>query len=70
MTQTIRMIVPDMTCGHCKASIETTLNALSGVQNVAVDLATKKVQVEADDQVSFDQLVNTLDGIGFTGQAE
>ncbi|GGJ29562.1 hypothetical protein GCM10010052_28140 [Paenarthrobacter histidinolovorans] len=43
MSQTIQTIqtnvnVSGMTCGHCVSSVSEELEALSGVQNVAVDL--------------------------------
>ncbi len=37
--------VPDMTCGHCKASVETAIKTLDESASVAVDLATKTVEV-------------------------
>jgi copper chaperone len=40
MSQTIQtnVNVSGMTCGHCVSSVSEELEALSGVQNVAVDL--------------------------------
>ena len=43
--------VPDMTCGHCEATVKKTLGALAGVQKVDVDLGTKKVEVEYEEDV-------------------
>jgi copper chaperone len=37
--------VPGMTCGHCRAAIETEVGALDGVESVAVDVDTKLVAV-------------------------
>jgi copper ion binding protein len=69
MSQTLALNVPDMTCGHCKASVEKALGEIAGVQAVSVDLPNKKVAVQADDQVSVDTLVQALDEVGFTGEA-
>ena len=69
MSQTIQLSVPDMTCGHCKASVEKALGEIAGVQAVSVDLPNKTVAVQADDQVSVDALVQALDEVGFTGEA-
>ena len=69
MSQTIQLSVPDMTCGHCKASVEKALGETAGVQSVSVDLPNKKVAVQAEDQVTFDALVQALDDVGFTGEA-
>ncbi|MDQ1900078.1 cation transporter [Paracoccus sp. WLY502] len=40
--------VPDMTCGHCKAAVETAIAQAGG--RATVDLAQKTVTVEGLDQ--------------------
>jgi len=37
--------VPGISCGHCKASIESEVGALADVESVVVDVATKQVAV-------------------------
>lgn len=39
--------VPDMTCGHCKAAVESAIHGLDAAAAVAVDLATHTVRIEA-----------------------
>lgn len=56
--------VPDMTCGHCKASVEAALTPLTG--SVAVDLAKKQVTVPAEANPS--RLIAALEAIGFPAQ--
>lgn len=46
-TETIS--VPEIHCGHCKASIEGALNPLEGVQDAAVDVDQHSVTVTYDD---------------------
>jgi len=46
MTQTYT--VADVTCGHCKAAIESSLTALSGVREATVDVAAKTVTVSGE----------------------
>ena len=36
-----RLSIPDMTCGHCKATVEKTVTGLDPAAKVAVDLATQ-----------------------------
>ena len=43
--------VPDISCGHCQATITNALAPLEGVQAVNVDISTKKVTVEYDPSV-------------------
>jgi len=41
-------VVSDVTCGHCKASIESEVAKLPGVERVEVDVDSKRVTVEGD----------------------
>lgn len=68
MSQTLLLNVPDMTCGHCQASVEKALSAMPGVTRVSVDLPAKRVSVEANATVSVEQLAAALDEVGFTGE--
>ncbi len=43
--------VPDVSCGHCKSSIETALQPLAGVQEANVDVEARSVQVDYDESV-------------------
>lgn len=43
--------VPEITCGHCKASIEGALTPLEGVEEATVDIPTRQVSVTYDDAV-------------------
>ncbi|MCL4065458.1 cation transporter [Pseudomonas sp. GX19020] len=56
----IRLSVPDMNCGHCKASVEAALKPIA--QSVAVDLALREVAVEGADAGA---VVAALDEAGF-----
>ena len=49
MRETFR--VPDVSCGHCKSSIEGALHPLSGIEKAEVDLDSKVVLVDFDDAV-------------------
>ena len=42
-TQTL--LVPGMTCGHCRDAVTTEVSKLAGVEHVDVDLETKRVTV-------------------------
>jgi copper chaperone len=45
MSPSITYAVPGMHCDHCVAAVEQELSAVSGVESVDVDLATKLVVV-------------------------
>jgi copper ion binding protein len=65
--QDATLSVPDVSCGHCAQTINSTLGALAGVEAVSTDIATKSVQVRYDaNQVSMEQIEATLDDVGYT----
>ena len=53
--------VPDISCGHCQATITNALTPLDGVQAVNVDIPTRKVTVEYDPTiVGIDRMKQVL----------
>jgi copper chaperone len=58
--------VPDMSCGHCKASVETALSALPGAGEITVDLPNRKVTVSGT--AAPEALLSALNTIGFPAQ--
>ena len=55
--------VPDLSCGHCVASVTKALAPL-GAQ-VHADPATKQVRVSVPPSVSREQLAQTLSAAGY-----
>ncbi|MFO1173752.1 MAG: heavy-metal-associated domain-containing protein [Paracoccaceae bacterium] len=41
----MKLSVPDMSCGHCKATVEKTIAGVDRAARVEVDLATRTVDV-------------------------
>jgi len=63
-TQTIN--VPEITCGHCKASIEGALTPLDGVQEATVDIPARQVSVTYDEEVvTLDAIVGAIEEQGY-----
>jgi copper chaperone CopZ len=60
MTETITYSVPDISTGHCRAAITAEIRALTGVESVDADLATKLVRVtgSALDDAAIRQAIN------------
>jgi len=48
MSERVELVVPDMSCGHCKRAVSEALRALPTVASVQVDLETKQVTVEGE----------------------
>lgn len=55
--------VPDMTCGHCKASVEQALSALPDAGRISVDLAAHVVKVDGPAPAAA--ILAALDEAGF-----
>jgi copper chaperone len=58
-----RLSIPDMSCGHCKATVEKTVTGLDPAAKVAVDLATRHVDVTSAN--TTEALIAALKGAGF-----
>lgn len=57
----MKLSVPDMSCGHCKASVEAALQGVAGAAPVVVDLTTRQVAIAG----SAAAAIQALAAIGF-----
>jgi copper chaperone len=65
-TEQIVLRTPDISCGHCVATVERAVGALSGVAAVQASAETKQVSVSFDPiQVSRSQIETALDNAGY-----
>jgi copper chaperone len=62
----LKYSVPDISCGHCKTSIEKAVATLDPAATIAVDLETKTVAVTTARQDA--EVVAALAKIGFPAQ--
>lgn len=46
-----RLSVPDMTCGHCKASVEKAIASVDPAASVDVDLASRQVSLTSGAEI-------------------
>jgi copper chaperone CopZ len=56
-TETHTYTVPDISCDHCKRSIESAVSPLPHVETVEVDVATKTVTVTGGDPVATEAAI-------------
>ena len=64
MKQTYK--VPEVSCGHCKSSIEGALKPLDGVNDATVDIEGKVVEVDFDDTIlGQEKVVEAIEGVGY-----
>ena len=62
----ITLSVPDISCGHCKASIEGAVASLDGVARAEVSVNDRTVEVAYDPaQLDLAAIVSAIDDQGF-----
>jgi copper chaperone len=60
------MVIPAISCAHCKQTVESTLRAFEGVDDAIVDVANKVVALRYDpDKVELSQLEEALSEEGY-----
>ena len=59
----MKLSVPGMDCGHCKAAIERALTALDPQATVSVDLPARTVEVESG--ASQQMILAALKAVGY-----
>ena len=57
--------VQGMTCGHCVNSVTTELKKIEGVSEVSVDLATGKVDVTSDHELTKSDVAAAIEEAGY-----
>lgn len=58
-----RFSIPDMTCGHCKKTVETALHGLDAQARIDVDL--EKREIELHTSAPTDQVLAVLKSAGY-----
>jgi copper chaperone len=54
--------VPEISCGHCKSTIEAAVQGLGDIERVEVDIDAKTVTVEGGDR---DAIVTVIEDAGY-----
>ena len=63
---TIVFTVPEISCGHCKDTIESTLNNVESIESVSVDIEKKSVEVISSSDLDMMNVSQLLDEQGYT----
>ena len=58
--------VPEISCGHCKDTIESTLSNVESIESVSVDIEKKSVEVFSSSDIDMMSLSQLLDEQGYT----
>ena len=65
MSTTASFTVTGMTCAHCVASVTEEVHELPGVESVAVDLASGRVEVTSADALAESQVRAAVEEAGY-----
>ena len=57
--------VPDISCGHCKSSIEGAVGELEGIDSVEVSIEGKTVAVAYGGEVTLDTIIEAIEEQGY-----
>lgn len=60
------LFVPDISCDHCKTSIEGAVAGLPGVEKVSVDIPARTVELSFDEtEVSLGNIIEAMAEVGY-----
>jgi copper ion binding protein len=69
MVEHMTVTAPDISCGHCVATVKEAVGSLPGVASVEADADTKRVEIDFDPgRVSQAQIEVALDEAGYPVQ--
>lgn len=57
--------VKGMVCGGCENRVKNALSQIEGVENVEANFETGNVRVNSDENVTKEEIENTITDIGF-----
>ncbi len=58
-------IVPNISCGHCTATIEKELKFVEGVESVSAEIDSKRVTVAVESEGVLNEVEAMLNEIGY-----
>lgn len=62
----MKLSIPDMSCGHCKATVEKAIHGVDAKAGVEVDLASHTARV--DTTAAVEELLAALKGEGYPAE--
>ena len=62
----LKFTVPEISCDHCKNTIEGILNGQDNINSAFVNIEKKEVAVISDTKISISDLGALLDDHGYT----
>jgi copper chaperone len=62
-----KISIPDMSCGHCKASVDTAIKAIDPAANIDFDMPARTISLQT--QASVEAVQIALLEAGYTSTA-
>ena len=70
MSSHITLNAPDISCGHCVATVQNAVGTLPGVEAVKASETTKNIEIDFDpSKVTVEQISAVLDEEGYPATA-
>ena len=63
--ETKKLLVPNISCGHCVVTIQSELNGLEGVKKVEGDPVAKEITVEWENPATLEKIKSALEEINY-----
>ncbi|HMN12605.1 MAG TPA: heavy-metal-associated domain-containing protein [Bellilinea sp.] len=63
--QKVKFNIPNISCGHCVATIKNELCEIEGINNVEGNFQTKQINVEFELPATLDKIVDKLAEINY-----
>jgi len=63
--KTITLTVENMSCNHCSAMVQKTLEEIKGLSEIFVDLDGKKARFETDDDTLIEKAITAVSEAGY-----
>lgn len=61
----VTLSVPDISCGHCKTSIEGAVSELSGVETVEVNIDKRTVDIAFGESLATETIIDAIESQGY-----
>ena len=68
MSKQKEYIIEGMSCASCAMTIENAVSKIPGVDKASVNLATEIMTVEANDNVTPEDIAKVVDGVGYSAR--
>ncbi len=70
VSQSLRLSAQNMSCASCVGRVERALNALPGISDVHVNLASETVQAQIDGPARISEAIAALDDAGYAARSQ